>query len=200
MRLDHVSIVAPSGALEALGFTVTATGGAAGEHARVLLDRVYLEVAPAREFAGRGWFLRPNDVVAAARMLRERGIAAADAAVYQGRDGTWLDVELRVPGLQAVLPTITRRTPTPPEGWPPPLRRHANGARRIAEVELRTHAPARLVKVLITLGATHDGSRRLVLPGRTAVTVLDAGDQPEGLAAVAITGAGDDMLRLELGG
>jgi hypothetical protein len=95
--LDHVSVTAPPGALEQLGFRLTPTAGA-DDHSRVLLDRGYLEVLPPpggeTAIGGRGWFLRPADLMSSVSALRAHGIATSAPTVYEGRDGTWLDVEL----------------------------------------------------------------------------------------------------------
>jgi hypothetical protein len=182
-----------------MGFMVAYTPGTEGEHARVLLDRVYVELSPADAVAGRAWFVRPDDVHAAARLLRERGIDASDPATYAGRDGTWLDVELRLPLLAPVLPIVTRRSDAVMGGWPPALQQpHPNGVRGIAWLALRTPVPDRLGRVLVALGAVAAGPLRWTLEGGAEVRAVHAAGGAEGLQAIGFDTGGGATVDLVL--
>ena len=70
-------------------FALTPTAGAA-DHGRVLLDRCYLEVPPwssSDSSVGLGWFLRPQDLAAAAEMLRDAGLMSVTRSNTQAMTG-----------------------------------------------------------------------------------------------------------------
>lgn len=195
MRLDHVSITAPAGALEDLGFVVTQTGGARGDHARVYLDRVYLEVTAGPGLAGRGWFLRPDDVTTVARDLRERGVTAADPVEYRGRDGTWLDVELREPALEGPAPILTRRIDVPHGAWPPSLPvAHPNGSRRIKALTVSSPVPDALAHALRVLGGAAPVPGRIRWPDGAEIVITAAPSGRGGLVSLET----DRRVRLDL--
>jgi hypothetical protein len=185
--LDHVSVAVDRTWLAAAGFTVRATPGAA-DHARVLLDGGYLEVVPPRgsrdSLTIAGWFLRAEDLDEAATALRAAGIAPAGPTPYSGADGTWLDLPLAD---DPVLPVLTRRVDPPEGGWPPAAgTHHANGAKRLAEVRVRTADPAPLARALTALGATTDDGRRFALGDGGAVVVEGSEHGPNAVVAVSI--------------
>jgi hypothetical protein len=184
VSLDHVSLLAAPGAIEALGFRLTPP---AADHGRVLLDCSYLEVtketaAGTGAVQARGWFLRCHDLGDAATRLRSAGIAVDALRPYEGRDGTWLDLSLcgRSP---LPLPTLTRRTDLPAGAWPPPLAGpHPNRAVRLTEVRLRAPDPELVAAALTSLGATAAGqSFRFADNGRVIVE-----DEPGSGAIVAL--------------
>lgn len=163
LLLDHVSLAAPAGRLEELGFTVTPTPRAAGRHARVLLEGGYLELRPGAVLEATGWFARP-----ATPGVRRWHAAAAAAGLpvlepepYRGADGLWLDVGLA--GADAALPVVTERS-EPAGAWPPPASEHANGALRIAWIEVEAEDAAGLAALLGELGLEKGAVR--VLPAR----------------------------------
>jgi len=177
--LDHVSLVTAPGAVTARGFRLTPTAGAAG-HGRVLLDRSYLEI---RTAAGAGttlrassWFLRCDDLEAAAARLRTGGFEVGGPQRYEGHDGTWLDLVL---GSRAEthLPTLTTRVDVPAGSWPPAFERpHPNGATRLVEVRVRVSEPEPLAAALLALGATSVDRRRFLLgDGGAAVLATEPG-------------------------
>jgi len=198
--LDHVSIAAPFAELQRLGFALTVSDSSDGRHARVLLDRMYLEVTAtddARPPRGRGWFVRPDDLVAAAADLRRRDVAATGPAPYIGHDGSWLDIKIELPGVETVLPVLTRRQDA--GDWPPPLSApHPNGARSISELHLRTGAPEALAFILGLLGAQQDAHDRLVLPGGALIVLGPAAGGPEGVARVVISCDAAPVLTIDL--
>ena len=172
-HLDHVSITASATQLSTLGFRVTPTPGA-DSHARVLLDRCYLEVTPSPSMTGRAWFLRPKDVHLAASALRRAGIPSNAPTPYVGHDGSWLDVEATDPGGGLGLPIVTRRTDLDEATWPPPFATpHPNGATRLAELHVRLQTPEPLSRALEALGAERQQTGRFIL-GDGAVVVIDA--------------------------
>ncbi len=199
LHLDHVSLMAPSGALEQLGFRLTATTGT-DDHSRVLLDRGYLEVMPLAGgetgIRGRGWFLRPADLVGSVTALRAHGIAANDPTVYQGRDGAWLDVELAA-SATAMLPVLTRRVDLPT--WPPHLRAaHDNRAISLAGVHVRTSAAATLIGALQALGAVVDERGEFVLADAAAVRVEQAVSGEDALVALRLGRHDGSVLTISL--
>jgi len=172
-HLDHVSITASATQLDTLGFRVTPTPGA-NSHARVLLDRWYLEVMPSPSMTGRAWFLRPQDVHLAASALRRAGVLCDAPTPYVSHDGQWLDLEAPDPGGELGLPIVTRRTDLDEARWPPPLATpHPNGATRLAELHLRVGTPEPLSRALEALGAEREQTGRFIL-GDGAVVVIDA--------------------------
>lgn len=198
--LDHVSLAAPFEQLRRLGFDLTVSESSEGQHARILLDRMYLEVTPtddARPPAGRGWFVRPDDLHAAASDLRHRDVAVTGPVPYTGHDGSWLDVKIEVPRLAAVLPALTRRQDV--GDWPPPVAApHANGARSIREVHLRTDAPEALAGMLELLGARPDANDRFVLPGGAVIVLRAAAGDSEGVSGVVVSCGAASPIGIDL--
>lgn len=186
-HLDHVSINASATQLSTLGFRVTPTPGA-NSHARVLLDRCYLEVTPSPLMTGRAWFLRPRDVHLAASALHRAGVYCNGPTPYVGHDGRWLDVEAADPGRLLGLPIVTRHTDLDEARWPPPLATpHPNGATRLAELHLRLGTPEPLSRVLEALGAERQQTGRFIL-GDGAVVVIDAESTAScGIAKLVLT-------------
>jgi hypothetical protein len=204
VKLDHVSISAPLRELERRGFRATMTPGSSSRHARVLLDRSYLEViAPldaGAPLAGCAWFMRPADPGSAAADLRRRGVPASEPVRYKGRDGTWLDVQIEVPRLAAVLPVLTRRIDATAGDWPPPLDEpHPNGALSIDELRLRARAPEALGRVLGALGARRDAHGRFVVAGGLVGAVDKTAGSPEGIAAIVVRRSDGPPLPIRLG-
>ena len=168
--MDHVSITTSAEALERLGFTVTATPGT-GNHARVILHRAYLEVqldnGANSAMAGKGWFLRPVDLDVSVASLRAHGLASSDPLAYVGRDGRWLDVQVDG-NPDAALPILTRRTDVRSSDWPPPLHLpHANGALRLARIQVRTNSATLLRRLLRALGVQPIDAHAFVLADRS---------------------------------
>ena len=143
--LDHVSIVVPdlAAAVEhldrTLGLRATVSPAAPERHSRVLLDRSYLEVsAGSRDdrWHPTMFFLRFDDPEVLRTQLEASGIAYRWNE-YEGVDGTWDDVELRLGSVP--FPTLIRRT-APSEiarDWPPALDEpHHCGARALAEIHV----------------------------------------------------------------
>lgn len=159
VRLDYVSLGAGSSDLEQLGLWLTPTRAADRTQARALLDCMYLDVVPPQattEIAGRGWFLRPHDLSAAADVLRGAGIRASGPTTYRGPDGTSEDVEVQSTSATPALPILTRRVDLP--AWPPSRGvTHPNGATTITEVHVGTGNAADLLAVLGSLGARVTG-------------------------------------------
>lgn len=145
LRLDHASVAVPdlASAVEhldrRLGLRATVSPTAPERHSRVYLDRSYLEVSVGA--SGGGWeasmfFLRFDDAAALRAHLDAAGIAYRFGA-WEGVDGTWDDVEIRLGTVP--LPTLIRRT-SPADvarDWPPPLAEpHRCGARALAAVHI----------------------------------------------------------------
>lgn len=194
-HLDHLSLAATPSAIERLGFRVTPTPGAEA-HARVFLDRSYIEVTPGAGrsdgIEARGWFLRPPDLDAAAAALRASGIPFTGPNTYEGADGTWLDLTL--PGAVG-LPTLTVQVDGGVDDWPPPLEgAHPNGTVRLSAVRLRVREPARVIRVLETLGGRDDGSGRVVLGGGGSVVVESTREGPPGITSAAFERSGRSPL------
>jgi Glyoxalase-like domain len=204
VKLDHVSIAASVGELEGLGFRATLTSGSAGRHARVLLDRSYVEVLAPLDaeapLAGRAWFLCPADPAGTAADLRRRGVPASEPVTYNGQDGTWVDVQIEMPQLAAVLPVLTRRLDAAAGDWPPSLDEpHPNGAVSIGELRLRARAPEALGRVLRALGARHDAHGRFAFADGLVVAVDPAAGSREGVAAIVVRRCDRPPLAIPLG-
>jgi hypothetical protein len=163
LSLDHVSIRAAAMTLQAQGFRVVPTPGGGGDHARIMLDGVYLELRHAADEVGvhgAGWFARSDDQAAAGRRLEEAGIFVSDLTPYEGLDGAWLDLALDGPS--RVTPTLTQRVDIP--DWPPPLAEpHPNGAVSIAELRIGAREPAQVIALVTVAGAEPRGEGRLGL-------------------------------------
>jgi Glyoxalase-like domain len=194
LSLDHVSIRAAAKTLEAQGFRVTPTPGSDGDHARIMLDCVYLELRhPAGEVGvrGAGWFARSDDQVAAGRRLEEAGIFVSDPT-YEGIDGAWLDLALAGPS--RVTPTLTRRVDIP--DWPPPLiEPHPNGVVSIAELRIGAREPEQLIDLVTVAGAEPGGEGRLGL-GDAELAVEHSAD--DALLAIVFRCHDGGVLALEL--
>lgn len=143
--LDHASVAVPDlgAAVEhldrRLGLRVTVSPEAPERHARLYLDRGYLEVSAgpgADRWEATMLFLRFDDPVSLRAHLDAVGIAYRFGE-YEGVDGVWDDVEIRLGATS--LPTLIRRT-APAEvarDWPPPLvEPHRSGARSLAAVHV----------------------------------------------------------------
>lgn len=143
--LDHASILVPdlTAAVDhldrRLGLRATVSPAAPTRHSRVHLHRSYLEVS-AGSRDGRWhptmFFLRFDDPDALRAHLETTSIEYRWSE-YQGVDGTWDDVELRIGAVP--LPTLIRRT-APSDvarDWPPALGEpHRCGARTLAAVHV----------------------------------------------------------------
>jgi ribosomal protein S18 acetylase RimI-like enzyme len=196
--LDHVSLAADRSSIEELGFTVTPTPGDA-EHGRVHLAGSYLEVTPSDggPRGSRGWFLRPADLETAAELLRRAGLPAPAPRSYRGADGIWLDLELAAAG--PALPVLTRRLELPAGPWPPAAGPpHANGATRLAAVQVETAEPARLAAVLRALGASGEGEAELELGGGSRVLIEAPASPAEAVTALVLDRAEAPPLTVRL--
>jgi hypothetical protein len=197
--LDHVSLASDPSRIEEMGFALTPTPGATG-HARVHLDGAYLEVrpSPSDEVAAGGWFLRPRDLEGAAALLRRAGLPVTGPTLFEGADGSWLD--LAAAGTQSpALPILTKRLDPPTGGWPPPLAdSHANGVTRLHEIHIRSKEPALLITMLEVLGAERAGDAMLTLAGGGRVAVETGRDPLEGIAALVFERAEAPPLTLTL--
>ncbi|HEU4355532.1 MAG TPA: hypothetical protein VFT27_08085, partial [Actinomycetota bacterium] len=122
-----------------LGLHATVTPAAPERHSRVHLHRGYLEVS-----VGSGderwhptmFFLRFDEPEALRAQLAASGVAYRWGE-YEGVDGTWDDVEIRIGGVP--FPTLIRRTAPPgiARDWPPDLDEpHRCGARTLAAVHV----------------------------------------------------------------
>jgi Glyoxalase-like domain len=200
-HLDHVGLTATTSTMQRLGFRVTPTQGMSS-HARVFLDRSYIEVTPpsgdADGLGAGGWFLRAGDLEQAAAALRAHGIPTTGPSPYSGEDGTWLDVA--VPSaFSQVLPILTRRVDVPAAVWPPPLEAlHPNGATGLSEIHVRTAHPGTLASVLTAVGARAVGSGRFELAGGAMILVEDSPSGSEGFTVVVIGRGHGRPIRLEI--
>lgn len=167
---DHVSLRGSLGRVAELGFIAAPTQGGDGRHARVLLDRMYLELdvvdADASPLTATGWFLRPSDLEAAARALVGAGFAVSGPALYDGHDGRWSDVSLSDGGLAGVSPILTVRVDMPPDSWPPKTgAAHPNGVTAIGALELETPDPERAMRALSALEAVRSTAGLILVDG-----------------------------------
>ncbi len=194
VEIDHISVVGSVESLLTLGLFPAMTAG--GGHGRVYLAGAYLEITEAGHsqagLVGTAWYLRPRDTAACVTELRAWGVAMTDASVYRGRDGEWLDARVQAPALGASVPALTRRMSPTPRPWPPkPAVPNPSGAHGLRELHLAATDPARLVALLVLLGARYeaedvvqfdDGVRVAAQPSRTVAgpveIVLDRGLQP----------------------
>jgi len=200
--LDHVSLTARNAQIKELGFHLNLTRGAAS-HARVFLERSYLEVTPPGnaedvEIWARGWFLRPADPAEAAEVLRGKGISAVGPSLYERDDGIWLDVA--IPEREtSVLPILTRRVDEVVDEWPPPVGpSHTNGTKRLSAVHLEARDPTKLARVLEAIGARAENSGTFELGGGGKVIVRDSENGSEGLVALELDRADRPPLRLQV--
>lgn len=203
VSLDHVSLIAAPGAIEALGFALTPTRGAVN-HGRVRLDRSYLEVVadpgPRVPLRASGWFLRCDELDVAAARLRDAGLQVSDPRSYKGHDGAWLDLELKQTGPQtAALPTLTKRTDLPVGAWPPPLAEpHSNGATRLAEVRLFAPDPEPLASRLAALGATVERVGERFVLAESGAVVQSVRPGPAGIDALVFARPSGEPLVIDL--
>lgn len=203
LRLDHVSIAARSSDLGQRGFRVTSTDDAGLDqpHARLFLNRVYLEIVPAPthgEVIGRSWFLHTPDLPAAAEALRSAGIRVGGPTTYKGLDGVWEDVEIDPPSATPAMPMVTRRVDRHAMTWPPPLSEaHPNGARTVKSLHVCTSDPARLLAVLTALGAEIKRGSAL-LEDDVTIEVAHARATGERIEAVTIGRDGAPPMSLKL--
>jgi hypothetical protein len=197
VRLDHISIDAPLMELRRRGFRITPTGGADGDHARIMFERAYFELRPSltgTDLRGTRWFLRADNQEALRQQLLAAGIAVSEPIPYAGRDGSWVDVEL--PGPRPVTPILTHRVDL--AGWPPPLTAaHPNGAVAIAALHLGARNPEALTALLGSTGADQSEAGRFRL-GEAEVSVQDAA--ADALLSVVLRLRDGDELRLDLAG
>ncbi len=195
-RLDHLSIVAPFSELERAGFRITRTPGTDGEHARILLDRMYVEVsrAPQAELMrGVGWFVA-GELSVTAEVLAGQGIAVSQPVVYRGADGEWLDVTFAGEPREVALPVLTKRTDL--EEWPPPLiQPHPNGAVAVSAVHLNVEHPGFLSTLLRALKAKAMSPARYLLSG---VEITLSASSRSSISAVAFSCMDQSELRLKL--
>jgi hypothetical protein len=194
LSLDHVSVRASVAELEHHGFRVTPTAGAEDRHARILLDRGYLELRPPANggIYATGWFVRSDDQEALRDRLSEAGFATTALMPYPGVDGSWLDLEL--PGRTPVTPIVTRRVDR--DDWPPPLTApHPNGALHIAGLRATVQQPRALSDFLIAAGGHPRGPDRVGLGGAE----LEVQPGPvDALTAITFGGVHGRKLVLEL--
>jgi len=197
VQFDHFSIAASATTLERLGFRVTPTPGTQGRHGRVFLDGVYVEIRePPGATTSNAWFLRTGDVHRCAQQLRARGLTARGPHRYEAADGAWLDLELEVGDLGAVLPVITQRVSPAAGPWPPALTEpQPNGTCAVRELHLTTSDPYALGRVLRTLGATAGEDGFLTFERHVRVVVKRGVD---GIAGVVFATDAQDDLRLDL--
>jgi hypothetical protein len=182
--------------LERLGFELTATQKADGEHARIILEQTYLEVRPGpagTPMRATGWFLRADEQEALRRRLRQAGFSACAPTPYAGVDGRWVDFEL--PGPEPITPTITRRVDV--AGWPPAAAApHPNGASRVVALRLKVQDPDALTDLLEASGA-QAGADGSVAIGDVRIEIL-AG-RTDAILAIAVAAARGGDLLLEFG-
>lgn len=199
--LDHVSLTAASAQIEELGFRLSPISGSA-PRARVFLDGTYLEVMPPGEaestaLDARAWFLRPADPDEAAEVLRGEGIPAIGPDLYEGDDGTWLDV--MIDRETSVLPILTRRVDRPAHEWPP-LRGadHLNGTTRLSAIHIEARDLTHISRVVKALGARAEGSGTFELGGGGRVHVHKSQDGREGIVGIDLDRADQLPLRLRV--
>jgi hypothetical protein len=156
IRLDHATLEVPdlveAGDIlwERFGLRVTPTPEDREGHARLFLDRTYLEVVPGAaedELRLTGFYLFHPDVPTAVERLRAVGLASGPAVPYRGIDGVWWDGMLTAPeGVPAPLLVQRTHPADVAAAWPPPLRnRHPSGIERLLGVYLITPYVAQAV-------------------------------------------------------
>lgn len=163
--LDHASLCVPSLPLairrldEVLGLTVVPTPARPAAHARIWLDRSYLEVRAEGAWGLGGFFLGFPERVTTQEALAARGLVARPAPRYVGVDGAWEELHLEGPG-DVPLPILVRRI-EPPElarDWPPPLSTaHPGGAISLAGLELVVPELTLAAPIYRALGASSEG-------------------------------------------
>ena len=194
LSLDHVSLRASPAELERRGFRVTPTAGAHGQHARVMLDRSYLEltwpgtsvtnvrISQVNDEGGPGPRSRGprtpggkrSPLSAVGWFVRSDGqdallgrLRASGVAVPAPAPYAGRDgewLDLKLPGAAVVTPIVTRRTDR--DDWPPALTApHPNGATSITRLRVSAQRPRALRAVLTAAGASERGSGRIGLCG-----------------------------------
>ena len=218
LRLDHASVAVPelTAALEhldrRLGLRATVSPEAPERHSRIYLHRSYLEVSTGSgspDWETTLFFLRFADPGVLRAHLDSAGIDYR-FGTYEGVDGTWDDVEVRVGGVP--LPILVRRTA--PEAvareWPPPLPEDQRcGARSLSAVHVEvaslaeaTQAYRRLLGIREPSSSTAEpgsGERRASIPLAAGELVLHEGGSPGRLGVVFATRS-LDVTRAVLGG
>lgn len=200
--LDHVSVAVADlrEAVESLGarlgLRATVTAADPGRHARVYLDRGYLEVSvrlPTGSWSLPDFFLRFDDPEGLRSHLASSGLGWRFGS-YLGVDGRWEDVEVETGTVP--LPILVRRT-HPPEvaaDWPPALvEPHRCGARTLEEVHLAVPDMAAALDAYTRLLGRHAVSAVGRAGSRGAAFVLAAG------RIVLSEGAGSGVAGLVLG-
>jgi hypothetical protein len=166
LRLEHATLEVPdlteAGDIlwDRFGLRITATPEDSEGHARLYLDRSYVEVVPGTSDADglrlTGFYLSHPDVPSAIETLWERGLANGPAVTYRGVDGVWWDGVLTPPeGVPA--PVIVQRTEPADVAadWPPALiNRHPSGIERLLAVYLVTPYVAQAVEFYEQLSQT----------------------------------------------
>jgi hypothetical protein len=198
-HLDHVSLAGERAAFEESGFRVTDTDGVS-PHGRVFFDRTYLEVTPPAVgesgLRSRGWFLRPRDAAATARILRAAGLTVKGPEPYRAEDGNWLDVTISDP-ITTALPIFTRRIGAPECDWPPRLDEpHPNGAHRLAALHLRLRDPTPLVSLFEILGIPSAEPGAFSFPGAERIVIETSAGGPDGIVTVVVDRAEGGSLAL----
>lgn len=199
--IDHVSLTARSTQIEELGFHLSPTSGSEAR-GRILIDGSYFEVIPpagaeSAALGARARFLQPEDLDEAAEVLQGEGIPAVGPDLYEGDDGTWLDV--MIDRQTSVLPILTRRLDMPAHGWPP-LRGadHLNGTTRLSAVHLETRDPTQIFRVLEAIGARTKVAGTFELGGGGRVIVHESQEAREGVVAIELDRAERLPLRLQV--
>jgi hypothetical protein len=199
--IDHISLIGRSAQIEELGFHLSPISGP-GSRARILFDGSYLEVMPpdgaeSAALGARAWFLRPADPEEAAEVLRGEGIPAVGPDLYEGDDGTWLDV--MIDHETSALPILTRRVDRPAHEWPP-LRgaNHFNGTTRLSAIHLEARDPTQVSRVLKALGARTKNRGTFELGGDGRIVVHRSRDGRQGVVAIDLDRAARLSLRLQV--
>lgn len=216
--LDHASVAVPdlAAAVEhmerRLGLRATVSPEAPERHSRVFLDRSYLEVStgsPSADWEATLFFLRFSHPVALRAHLEAAGIDHRFGE-YEGVDGTWDDVEIRVGAVP--LPILVRRTAPAAvaRDWPPALRQeHRCGARSLAAVHVEVPSLDEAIGAYHRLLATGEasppvakagsGGRRARIPLASGELVVHEGS-PSGSVGVVLGVRSLATPRAALGG
>jgi hypothetical protein len=166
IRLDHATLEVPD-LTEAVdifwdrfGLRVTLTPADPEGHARLFLDRGYIEIVPQQGDASglrlTGFYLSHPNVPEAIERLCEVGLASGPAVTYRGVDGVWWDGMLTPPeGVPAPILVQRIEPPDVAADWPPPLHhRHPSGIERLLGVYLVTPYVAQAVEFYERLAHT----------------------------------------------
>jgi hypothetical protein len=202
---DHISLLGSLENIEDLGFVATTTQGADGRHARVFLDRMYIELdvvdAGPSSFTATGWFLRPTDLEAAASALAAAGLDVRGPERYEGHDGRWVDVSFLGGGLDGASPILTARVDMPRGSWPPeaPVE-HPNGVTTIGALELEMPDPERAMRTLSVLGAVRSAAAMSLEDGSELLLRNCPGLRAARIAAVRFRRVRGDDLVIDIAG